>query len=228
MNPNNWNELNRLRIPTGRPVGYVQARPRSWTRDYLEQIQLVVRAGSELWIFRFQVRRPNHSATLPRWIKYWKVNAIFVLKHKKNKLVSRNVSYIELRCWNQVSYDHRSYKRNLSNCVWKPEKVRTSTGFEPVTSLIRTHKWPAPNVSGFIAQLVRASHRYRSLELTNDQLPTSVVSYLSWLERRTGIARSRVQTPLKSWLFQASIRNCLNCVHNCDDHSSLDSVVYIC
>jgi len=23
---------------------------------------------------------------------------------------------------------------------------------------------------------------------------------------------------LKSWLFQASIRNCLNCVHNCDDH----------
>ena len=27
---------------------------------------------------------------------------------------------------------------------------------------------------------------------------------------------------LKSWLFQASIRNCLNCVHNCDDHSLLD------
>ena len=47
-----------------------------------------------------------------------------------------------------------------------------------------THKWPAPNVSGFIAQLV--------------------------------------QTPLKSWLFQVSIRNCLNCVHNCDDHSLLD------
>ena len=29
-------------------------------------------------------------------------------------------------------------------------------------------------------------------------------------------------TPLKSWLFQASIRNCLNCAHNCEDHSSLD------
>jgi len=27
---------------------------------------------------------------------------------------------------------------------------------------------------------------------------------------------------LKSLLFQASIRNCLNCVHNCNDHSSLD------
>ena len=34
----------------------------------------------------------------------------------------------------QVSYHHRSYERNLSNCVQKPEKVRTSTGFEPVTS----------------------------------------------------------------------------------------------
>ena len=48
-----------------------------------------------------------------------------------------------------------------------------------------------------------------------------------WLERRTGIARSRVQTPLKSWLFQASIRNCLNCVHNCDDHSLLELLIYI-
>ena len=28
-------------------------------------------------------------------------------------------------------------------------------------------------------------------------------------------------TPLKSWLFQASIRNCLNCVHNFDDHGLL-------
>ena len=35
---------------------------------------------------------------------------------------------------NKVSHDHRSYERNLSNCVEKPEKVRTSTGFEPVTS----------------------------------------------------------------------------------------------
>ena len=57
---------------------------------------------------------------------------------------------------------------------------------------IWTHNWPAPNVSGFIAQLV---------------------------EHRTGIARSRVQTPLKSWIFffQASLRNCVNCLH-CDDH----------
>ena len=55
--------------------------------------------------------------------------------------------------------------------------------------------WTRDHVSGFIAQLVRASHRYR--EVT-------------------------VQTPLKSWLFQASLRSCLNCVHNCDDHGLPD------
>ena len=38
---------------------------------------------------------------------------------------------------NQVSHDHRSYERNLSNCEQKPEKVRTPTGFEPVTSRYR-------------------------------------------------------------------------------------------
>ena len=39
---------------------------------------------------------------------------------------------------------------------------------------IWTHNWPAPNVSGFIAQLV---------------------------EHHTGKARSLIQTPLKSWIF---------------------------
>ena len=38
---------------------------------------------------------------------------------------------------NQVSHDHRSFERNLSNCEQKPEKVRTSTGFKPVTSRYR-------------------------------------------------------------------------------------------
>ena len=38
----------------------------------------------------------------------------------------------------------------------------------------------------------------------------------------TSTARSRVETPLKSWLFQASLRNCKNCVHNWEDHNSFD------
>ena len=31
-----------------------------------------------------------------------------------------NVSYIELRIWNQVSYDHCSYERNLTRCSLEP------------------------------------------------------------------------------------------------------------
>ena len=58
-----------------------------------------------------------------------------------------NISYIELWIWNQVSYNHR--------CYW-------------------THKWPAPNISGFIAQLVRASHRY--LEVTGSN-PVEVLTF---------------------------------------------------
>ena len=42
--------------------------------------------------------------------------------------------------------------------------------------LIRTHKLPAPNVSGFIAQLVRASHRYREVTGSN---PIEVLTFSS-------------------------------------------------
>jgi len=33
---------------------------------------------------------------------------------------------------------------------------------------------------------------------------------------------SRVQAPLRSWIFRASIRNCKNCVPDCEDRSLLD------
>ena len=54
---------------------------------------------------------------------HMKINSLFLSKMSKEM--------------NQVRYDHRSYERNLSNCVQKPEKLRTSTGFEPVTSRYR-------------------------------------------------------------------------------------------
>ena len=41
MNLTRWES----QLAGGRPVGFAQAQPRSWTRDYLKQIQLVVRAG---------------------------------------------------------------------------------------------------------------------------------------------------------------------------------------
>ena len=54
-----------------------------------------------------------------------------------------------------------------------------------------THNWPAPNVSGFIAQLVE--HRTGNREVTGSN-PVDVLNF-----------------------FQASLRNCIHCVH-CDDH----------
>ena len=51
---------------------------------------------------------------------------------------------------------------------------------------------------------------------------TEDVNQLSWIERRTGIARQRVQTPLRFWIFQASMRNCINYVHNCENQRLLD------
>ena len=40
--------------------------------------------------------------------------------------------------------------------------------------IIRTHKWPAPNVSSFSAQLVRASHWYREVTGLN---PVEVLTF---------------------------------------------------
>ena len=65
--------------------------------------------------------------------------------------------------------------------------------------LIRTNKWPAPNVSGFIAQLVRASHRYREVTGSN---PVEVLIFSGFYY----------------------IRSCINCIHNCYDHSLLDFI----
>ena len=45
----------------------------------------------------------------------------------------------QMNCGYEIkwSYDLRIYERNFYNCVEKPEKLRTSTGFEPVTSRFR-------------------------------------------------------------------------------------------
>ena len=55
-NPN-WQEANQLVT--------LQATQRIQTRDYREQIQLVVRAGLEREASELQVQRSNHSTTLP-------------------------------------------------------------------------------------------------------------------------------------------------------------------
>ena len=75
----------------------------------------------------------------PMTITYYYVHEVNCFHATTTEMWSdiSNVSYIEQRIWNQVSHDDRSFERNLSNCEQKPEKVRTSTGFEPVTSRYR-------------------------------------------------------------------------------------------
>ena len=48
-----------------------------------------------------------------------------------------NESYMNCGYEIKWSYDLRSYKRNFCNWIDKPEKFRTSTGFEPLTSRFR-------------------------------------------------------------------------------------------
>ena len=50
---------------------------------------------------------------------------------------------------------------------------------------IRTHKWPAPNVSDFIVHLVRASHRYREVTGSN---PVEVVYFSGFFMQFAKIA----------------------------------------
>ena len=120
-------------------------------------------------------------------------------------------------------WSSHGYERNLSNCVyseviWMNTKRyihnRKDHSLLDFTSevlymkhfiyhfmsiphgLIRSHKWPPLIVSGFIAQLVRASHW--CCEITGSN-PVEVLPFSGFY-----------------------IRNCLNCVHNCEDHSLLE------
>ena len=46
--------LSKSQLAGGKPVGYIQVQPRSWAKDYLEKIQLMVMAGLELGIPEFK------------------------------------------------------------------------------------------------------------------------------------------------------------------------------
>ena len=138
-----------------------------------------------------------------------------------------NESYINCGYEIKWTYVLHIYKRNLCNCVKKPEKFRTSTGFEPVTSrywsdaLTNWAMKPLTLGAGHLWVLMfpwGMNQRWNDLR-SYERNFCNCLEKLSWLKRRTGIARSRAQTPLKSWIFQASFRNCKNCVHNCEDHS---------
>ena len=62
--------------------------------------------------------------------------------------------------------------------------------------LLRAHKWRAPNITCFIAQLLTALHRYHEVTGSN---PVEILTF--------------------SGLYT---RNCINCIHNSEDRSLLD------
>ena len=72
--------LTESQLARGKTVGYLQAWPRIWTRDYREQIQLAVRAGLELGASDLQVQRFNHLAMLPLQCA-WLVSSGFSCKY---------------------------------------------------------------------------------------------------------------------------------------------------
>ena len=57
--------------------------------------------------------------------------------------------------------------------IYDPFHISFHRWFIPYGN-IGTHKWPAPNVSGFTAQLVRALHRYREVYGSN---PVDVLNF---------------------------------------------------
>ena len=74
-------------------------------------------------------------------------------------------------------------------------KCRLQTDCRPLFSGLENNG----TISGFIAQLVRASHRYREVTGSN---PVEVLFFI----------------------FSGFLRNCINCVHNREDHSSFDFI----
>ena len=83
------------------------------------------------------------------------------------------------------------YIWNISYIIW-----HSFTFIPHGLELIRTQKWPAPTLSGFIAHLVRTSHWHRDVTASNS---VEVLSFSGFY-----------------------IRNCINCVHNCKDYNLLD------
>ena len=94
--------------------------------------------------------------------------------------------------------------------------------------LLRTHKLPAPNVSGFRAQLVRASHQCRGVTASNPVKP-NVSGFKAQLVRVSHRYRKvRGSNPFEVLTFSGFyICNSIKCIYNWEDHCLLDDLFYI-
>ena len=128
-------------------------------------------------------------------ISWWLLTRWLFRKGKERKMMNGMWNEWYMNCGYEIkwSYDLRSYERNFCNCVEKPEKFRTSTGFEPWTfqaslrnckncvhncedSLLHLISYPQFIYDSFHISFIIDSFLTGSLEPTNDQLPTSVAS----------------------------------------------------
>ena len=127
----------------------------------------------------------------------------------------------------------KSFKRATLQNLWRsPPPIHFGEVFE-IYYILKAAEWNQmihlisfPQFLWFISctsfTFISFTGTYKHI---TDQLPTSVASLLSWLEYRTGIARLQVQIPLKLLnFFSGFLRNCINCVHNCEDPSSIDFI----
>ena len=94
------------------------------------------------------------------------------------------------------SYDPHSYECNFSNCIEKPEKFRTSTGFEPMPSRCRcgavTH-WPMKPLMLGVGQLSMSHNQWIALKAHSDWLLKLRISFAIHLRTTcTGFASKSV------------------------------------
>ena len=108
------------------------------------------------------------------------------------------------------------YERfHILNCGFEIKWAIWSSQLWTQFKQLRKEAWKSQDFKG--VQLLLFSFIFLSMKLGFLQKNLCRATFAAFISNPSS-------NPLKSWLFQASICNCLNCIHNCDDHSSLDYV----
>ena len=118
---------------------------------------------------------------------HWPVLRGHGLKPRRSPEFFRLLYAIAKNCVHNFE-DHNFTWFHIRSLIYDPFHISFHRWFIPHGN-IRTHKWPAANVSGFIAWLVRAAYRYREVKGSSPEF------------------------------FRLLYAIAKNCVHNCEDHS---------
>ena len=191
------------------------------------------------------VRRSNQLSYVATDVGSWSFVGSNVPRERMNQRWNDIWNGSFMNCGYEIkwNYDPLRYQRNFCNCVKKPEKFRTSTGFEPVTSRYRCdavanwalkpltlgagHLWVLMFPCGMNQRwndIWNGSYMKCGYEIKWSYDPRSYEGNFCNCGKkpekfRTSTGFERGLNPLKSWIFQASLRNCKNCVPNCEDHN---------